>query len=36
MNNRILENVEKPHLKADAPVFDVGDTVDDARCAHIL
>ena len=28
MTNRILENVEKPHLKADAPVFDVGDTVD--------
>ncbi len=28
MTNRILENVEKPHLKGDAPVFDVGDTVD--------
>ena len=28
MTNRFLENVEKAHLKADAPVFEVGDTVD--------
>src|SRR4051812_6560188 len=28
MTNRLLENVEKAHLKADAPVFEVGDTVD--------
>jgi large subunit ribosomal protein L19 len=28
MTNRILENIEKPHLKADAPQFEVGDTVD--------
>src|SRR4028118_1138143 len=28
MTNRILENIEKPHLKADAPQFTVGDTVD--------
>ena len=28
MTNQILENVEKAHLKADAPVFEVGDTVD--------
>ena len=28
MTNRFLENVEKAHLKADPPVFEVGDTVD--------
>jgi large subunit ribosomal protein L19 len=28
MTNRLLENVEKPHLKGEAPVFEVGDTVD--------
>ena len=28
MTNRLLENVEKAHIKADAPVFEVGDTVD--------
>src|SRR3954463_16310167 len=28
MINRILENVEKPHLKAEPPQFDIGDTVD--------
>ena len=28
MTNRFLENVEKAHLKADAPQFEVGDTVD--------
>ena len=28
MTNRILENVEKAHLKGEAPVFEVGDTVD--------
>ena len=28
MTNRIIENIEKPHLKADAPRFSVGDTVD--------
>ena len=28
MTNRLLENVEKAHLKGDAPVFEVGDTVD--------
>src|SRR5437870_12027604 len=28
MINRILENVEKAHLKADVPQFEVGDTVD--------
>ena len=28
MTNRILENIEKPHLKADVPQFTVGDTVD--------
>ncbi len=28
MTNRILENVEKAHLKADVPQFEVGDTVD--------
>src|SRR5687767_80772 len=28
MTNRILENIEKPHLKADVPQFSVGDTVD--------
>ena len=28
MTNRIIENVEKPYLKAEAPQFDVGDTVD--------
>ena len=28
MTNRILENVEKPHLKGDVPQFEVGDTVD--------
>jgi len=28
MTNRIIESVEQPHLKAEAPQFDVGDTVD--------
>jgi large subunit ribosomal protein L19 len=28
MINRFLENVEKAHLKGDAPQFEVGDTVD--------
>ena len=28
MTNRILENIEKPHLKSDVPQFTVGDTVD--------
>src|SRR5438552_16812475 len=28
MINRFLENVEKAHLKADVPQFEVGDTVD--------
>ncbi len=28
MMNRIVENVEKPHLKAEVPQFTVGDTVD--------
>ena len=28
MINRFLENVEKAHLKGDAPQFQVGDTVD--------
>src|SRR2546423_12480319 len=28
MTNPIIEAVEKPHLKAEAPQFDVGDTVD--------
>ena len=28
MTNRILENIEKPHLKTDVPQFTVGDTVD--------
>ena len=28
MVNRILDQVEKPHLKQDPPKFDVGDTVD--------
>lgn len=28
MNNKLLQHVEKPHLKADAPEFAVGDTVD--------
>jgi large subunit ribosomal protein L19 len=28
MTNQILENVEKAHLKADVPQFEVGDTVD--------
>lgn len=28
MTNRILENIEKPHLKADVPQFLVGDSVD--------
>src|SRR6478736_3148964 len=28
MQNRILDNVEKPYLKAEPPQFDVGDTVD--------
>ena len=28
MTNRLLELVEKPHLKAEPPQFDVGDTVD--------
>ena len=28
MTNRILENIEKPHLKAEVPQFTVGDTVD--------
>jgi large subunit ribosomal protein L19 len=28
MINRFMEQVEKPHLKADVPQFQVGDTVD--------
>jgi large subunit ribosomal protein L19 len=28
MTNRILDNIEKPHLKSDVPQFTVGDTVD--------
>src|SRR3954454_1235064 len=28
MINRLIENAEKPHLKAEPPQFDVGDTVD--------
>ena len=28
MHNRIVENVEKAHLKAEVPQFTVGDTVD--------
>src|SRR5690349_7577506 len=28
MTNKILEAVEQPHLKQNAPQFDVGDTVD--------
>ena len=28
MTNRIIENIEKPHLKSDVPQFSVGDTVD--------
>ena len=28
MTNRIIEDVEKPYLKAEPPQFDVGDTVD--------
>jgi large subunit ribosomal protein L19 len=28
MTNRILDNVEKPHLKQNVPQFDIGDTVD--------
>ncbi len=28
MINRLIEQVEKPHLKQDPPQFDVGDTVD--------
>src|SRR3954466_5083646 len=28
MTNRILENIEKPHLKTEVPQFQVGDTVD--------
>src|SRR5207249_11124201 len=28
MTNRLLENVEKAHLKVDVPQFEVGDTVD--------
>ena len=28
MTNPIIESVEQPHLKAEAPQFDVGDTVD--------
>ena len=28
MTNRIIENIEKPHLKTEAPQFQVGDTVD--------
>lgn len=28
MTNRILENIEKPHLKPELPQFTVGDTVD--------
>jgi len=28
MNNRILDLVEKPHLKQEPPKFEVGDTVD--------
>src|SRR5438309_3172165 len=28
MTNRFIENIEKPHLKADVPQFSIGDTVD--------
>jgi large subunit ribosomal protein L19 len=28
MTNRIIETIEKPHLKAEVPQFQVGDTVD--------
>jgi large subunit ribosomal protein L19 len=28
MINRIMENVEQPHLKKEPPKFDIGDTVD--------
>jgi large subunit ribosomal protein L19 len=28
MTNRIIENIEKPHLKTEVPQFQVGDTVD--------
>ena len=28
MTNKLLDLVEKPHLKADAPEYNVGDTVD--------
>ena len=28
MTNRIIENIEKPHLKSEVPQFQVGDTVD--------
>ena len=28
MTNKLLDLVEKPHIKADAPVYNVGDTVD--------
>jgi len=28
MTNKLLQHVEQPHLKKDAPKFDVGDTVD--------
>src|SRR4028118_1554935 len=28
MTNKFLESVEKPHLKAEPPQFEVGDTVD--------
>ena len=28
MTNRIIENIEKPHLKSDVPQFSVGDTVE--------
>ncbi len=28
MNNSLIESVEKPHLKKNAPSFNVGDTVD--------
>src|SRR5688572_4802909 len=28
MTNRIIENIEKPHLKSDVPQFTVGDTVE--------
>jgi len=28
MRNRIIDSVEQPHLKKEAPQFDIGDTVD--------